>query len=287
MKYQFIQQYARIFHIERMCQVLKVARSGYYAWRKKPLSTRQLEDLRLKVLIKEIHVQNKRTYGSPRIAKEFKAQKIACGVKRVARLMVDMNLHAHFVKKYRMTSKPGSQNPKCPNRLQGLASLQAPNQVWVSDITYIRTREGWAYLVAVLDLYSRKIVSWQVHHRLTQGFVIQCIQAAWKSRKPSLGLIFHSDHGSQYTSLACQSLLASRGILQSLTGPNHCYDNAVMESFFHTLKTEWISAHDYHSRQQLKQSLFEYIEIFYNRKRRHSSIGYVSPDQYECSLNTS
>jgi transposase InsO family protein len=287
MKYQFIKQHARIFHIERMCHVLQVARSGYYAWRKKPLSPRKLEDLLLKVQIQEIYLQNRGIYGSPRITQELKARQIPCGKNRVVRLMGSMNLHAHYVKKYRKTSTPGAHTPKIPNRLHGLSALHTPNQVWVSDITYIWTQEGWAYLVAVLDLYSRKIVSWQVHHRLTQDLVTGCIQAAWRSRKPSLGLIFHSDHGSQYTSLACQSLLSSRGMRQSLTGPNHCYDNAVMESFFHSLKTEWIYARTYNTRQQLKQSLFEYIELFYNRNRRHSAIGYLSPDHFESLGSTS
>jgi transposase InsO family protein len=287
MKYQFIEQYSEIFHIERMCRVLKVARSGYYAWRKRPLSPRKQEELRFKVQIREVYMQSKAIYGSPRITEELKSRAIPCGRNRVARLMKEMGLRSLVVKKHLKTSRPGTQNPRIPNRLSGISSLRTPNQVWVSDITYIWTQEGWAYLIAILDLYSRKIISWKLHHRLTQDSVIDCVQYAWTSRKPSPGLIFHSDHGSQYTSLSCQSLLKDRGILQSLTGPNHCYDNAVMESFFHTLKTEWTNSQSFNTRQQLKQSLFNYIEVFYNRNRRHSSIGYLAPEQFESFANYS
>ncbi len=281
MIYEFIQGHQIRHSVERMCRLLRVSRSGYYAWRNREPGTRKQEDAMLIQKIREAYRKGRGTYGSPRITKELNAQGIGCGENRIARLMRTIGLKAKSTRRWKRTTDSRHAHPLAPNRLEELEGITHPNQVWVADITYLWTQEGWFYLAAVLDLYSRKVVGWCMQNRLTQDLVIQSFQQAVFQRNPPPGLIFHSDRGSQYTSQSMRHLLQNHQLLQSMTGRGNCYDNAVMESFFHSLKTEWVRFHTYQTRLEAKQSLFEYIEIFYNRIRRHSSIDYYSPNDYE------
>jgi transposase InsO family protein len=231
--------------------------------------------------IREAYQKGKGTYGSPRITRELQEQGIHCSRNRIARLMRKMGLKAKSTRRWKRTTDSRHSQSIAPNRLKELDDITQPNQVWVADITYLWTHEGWFYLSAVLDLYSRKIVGWSMQDQLTQDLVIQSFQQAVWQRNPKPGLIFHSDRGSQYASQTMRTILQNHQVLQSMTGRGNCYDNAVMESFFHSLKTEWVYFQTYATRSKAKQSLFEYMEIFYNRVRRHSSIDYKSPNDYE------
>jgi putative transposase len=281
MIYEFIEQHRPIYSVEKMCQVWRISRSGYYAWRTREPGTRGLEEEMLKQKIQEAYRKGRGVYGSPRITKELNAQGIRCGKNRIARVMQKIGLKAKSVRRWKQTTDSRHSQSIAPHRLKALKTITRPNQAWVSDITYIWTQEGWFYLAAVLDLYSRKIVGWCMQERLTQDLVTNSFQQAVFQRNPGQGLIFHSDRGSQYASQSMRTLLQTRQAVQSMTGRGNCYDNAVMESFFHSLKTEWVRFQIYATRSEAKQSLFDYIEIFYNRVRRHSSIDYYSPNEFE------
>lgn len=264
-----------------MCRVLEVTRSGYYAWRKRPLGKRRQEDERLREAVKRVFQQNKGRYGSPRVTKQLHAQGIRCGKNRVARLMKADGLQATAKRKFKVTTDSRHSYPVAPNLLSRDFTAARPNQVWVTDITYIPTLEGWLYLAAVMDLYSRQIVGWAMDRTLTRELVIRALKQAIGRRNPPQGLIHHSDRGCQYASHEYQRLLKEHGFLPSMSRKGDCYDNACMESFFHTLKTELIYHQRYRTRSQAKLSIFEYIEAFYNRVRLHSTLGYVSPYYYE------
>lgn len=281
MKYQFMQTHRKLFSVERMSQVFKVSRSGYYRFRKAPLSPRAQANKELLPKIKEVYQRNRGVYGSPRIYRELRAQGEPCSRKRVARLMREADIIAKMKKRFKRTTRVNPKASAAPNLLQQEFSAQKPNERWVADITYVATSEGWLYVAAVLDLYSRRIVGLAQSEQMTSDLVCQALQQAITHRSPDEELIHHSDRGCQYTSEAFQALLSEANITCSMSGTGNCFDNAAMESFFHTLKTEHIYFENYATREQAKQSIFEYIEVFYNRQRRHSTINYLSPMAFE------
>jgi len=261
--------------------VLKVSRSGYYQWIKYPKTTRKIEDRDLKQEIIVIYHNSRKTYGSPRIHQKLLREGYHLSKKRVERLMKEAGIHAVAKKKYRATTDSKHSLPVAANHLNRNFSVNKLNQFWMADITYIYTQEGWLYLSTIMDLFSRKIVGWSMKNRITPDLVIEALNMAIKQRKPSWGLLLHSDRGSQYTSYFYQVLLGKRGILCSMSRKGNCWDNAVMESFYRTLKVELIYPKKYETRIEAKRDIFEYIEIFYNRERLHSFLGYNSPEEYE------
>lgn len=281
MKYAFIRDHAREWAVSRQCAVLEVSPSGYYAWLERGLSARAQANARLGEQIVEVHRSSRRRYGSPRVWEELRARGERCGRHRVARLMWRMGLRAKGAKKFKVTTDSGHGDAVAPNRLKQKFSAPAPNRRWVSDITYVWTREGWLYLAVVLDLYSRAIVGWSVQPRMTRELVCDALTMALWRRKTVKGLVAHSDRGSQYASGDYQRLLAHYGIECSMSRKGNCYDNAVAESFFATLKKELLDGEHPKSRAAVKSDIFEYIEVFYNRLRRHSTLGYLSPMDYE------
>lgn len=278
MRYAFI-RHEHVHHpVWLLCRVMQVSRSGFYAWRGRPKSERAKQDELLTDQIKAIHTHSRENYGAPRVHAELREQRLRCGKKRVARLMRLAGLEGR--------SKGGTKakcskvaRPMTTNLLQGNFSVSKPNTVWLSDLTYLPTREGWLYLAVVLDAFSRRIVGWAMKERLTTALALDAFEMACLQRKPAPGLILHSDRGSQYTSGRYQSALQAAGILPSLGGT--CLDNAVAESFFATLKTEEVQGQPYETRAQARSCVFDYLEVFYNRQRRHTSLGCLSPTCFE------
>lgn len=282
MIFSFIQQHAEEWPVSVMCETLGVSSQGYYAWRTRPDSQQQLRRETLLVEIRAIHAETKQRYGSPRIHAELQqGRDVACCVNTVAKLMRDDGIRAKSARKFRNTTDSNHSLPVAENLLDRQFEAQNPNERWVADITYIPTREGWLYLAAVEDLYSRKVVGWSMADHMESRIVVDALQMAVAQRFPGEGLLTHSDRGSQYASDHYQRLLAKHGIECSMSGVGQCWDNAPMESFFATLKKELIHDEDYRTRAEAKASIFEYIETFYNAKRRHSSLGYLSPAEFE------
>jgi transposase InsO family protein len=281
MKYELMKQHREEFSIERMSIVFEVSRSGYYSFIKNVPSKRKIANEKLIGKIKMIHQESRETYGSPRIHVELKSQGEHCSRNRVARLMKQAGIEAKMKRRFKVTTKANPKAKAAPNLLQQNFTATAPDQRWVSDFTYVATWEGWLYVAVVLDLFSRKIVGLAMHERMTADLVLAALTQAFLHRQPASGLLYHSDRGSQYTSQDFQGLLIFYGMIASMSGTGNCFDNAVAESFFHTLKTEHVYFEKYQTRQQAKESIFEYVEVFYNRKRRHSTLGYVSPMEFE------
>ncbi len=281
MKYLFIQEHRSRFRVEKMCRVFGIARSGYYAWMRREKSIRQKENEQLLATVKHVYLLNRQVYGSPRIAAALHAQGIRCGKNRIARLMRRNGIKAKTVKRYRITTKSKHRFPVAPNIVDREFTAPAADRLWVSDITYIGTREGWLYLAVILDVFSRHVVGWAMSERLYDDLTVDALRQALVRRRPIPGLIFHSDRGSQYASGRFRQWLKSYKITQSMSGTGNCYDNALAESFFHTLKTELTQFERYETRIDARQSIFEYIEAFYNRVRRHSALNYKSPLEYE------
>jgi len=267
-----------------MCRALEVSRGGFYCWIRRFKSRREQENEQLLIEIREEFRKGRKTYGSPSITRELKKQGKKVNKKRVARIMRENGIRAKTKRKFKVTTHSGHKYPISPNLLNQDFTASGPNKVWVSDITYIATKEGWLYLAVILDLFSRRIVGWSMMDRLTRQLVMDAFQQAVGRRGAIQGLIFHSDRGSQYASYDFRNLLTNYGCLSSMSGKGNCYDNAVSESFFHTFKTELVYGRTYETRREAVSSVFEYIEVFYNRIRRHSSIGYLSPAQFEASL---
>jgi len=280
MKFLFVRGNRSEFPVGKMCQVLKVSRSGFYDWNSREKGQRQMENEMLKEKIKEIFNKSRALYGSPRVHAELKAQGYSCSENRVARLMRGKFV-AKTVKMFRRTTNSDHKYRPAPDLIHQNFVAPAPNSIWTSDITYIRTLEGWLYLAVVLDVYSRKVVGWSMSERLTKELVITAVSNAIIRRKIAGDVIFHSDQGVQYACDVFRSFLKRNKIKQSMSRKGICYDNAITESFFHTLKTEHVYFNQYITRRDARQSIFDYIEVFYNRERRHSSIGYLSPDQFE------
>ncbi len=281
MRYAFISTHEGEFSVKRMCRVLKVARSGYYAWRHRAPSQREQVNQALLEKIRIAHQTSRQTYGSPRIQEYLRQEGVFCSRNRVARLMQKHQIVAVKVpRRYPVTTKQRKGARTAPNLLNQDFSSQAPNQKWVTDITYIDTAEGWLYLAAVLDLYSRRVVGWAMAKRMDTHLADQALKMAWFTRRPATSLLHHSDQGSQYTSDAYLDYLLALGCTVSMSRTGNCYDNAVMESFFATLKTECVRS-QFVTRAQARTVIFEYIECWYNRQRLHSSLGYLSPIEFE------
>jgi len=283
MKYEFIEKYRSCFEVGKMCRALKVSRSGYYRWRKGLMSRRSRENAELLKEIMEIHRKSRFTYGSRRVHAELRERGYLIGHNRVARLMRLNKIRAKTKKRFKITTHSKHERPISPNLLKDTRIVK-PNQVWASDITYIRTHEGWLYLCVIMDLYSRSIVGWRLEDRLTKELVLKSFEMACWRRNPEKGLIFHSDRGSQYASEEFRKALMQKGFIASMSGKGNCYDNAYAESLFHTIKVEEVYGSDYKTKEAAKLRMFDYIEVFYNRVRKHSGLGYLSPYQFEQAL---
>ena len=282
MKYQFMADHQQEFEITTMCRVLKVSRSGYYAWRRRPVSARKMANQKLTEQIEEIHQQSRQTYGSPRIHAELTNRGVHCGHNRVARLMRQAELRAKKNQKLKVKTTDSAHNyPVAPNLLEQDFQASRPNEKWVADITYIATAEGWLYLATVMDLYSRRIVGWAMGDTLARSLPLAALQMALETRQPPPGLLHHSDRGSQYASEDYQAVLTKYQIQGSMSRTANCYDNAPIESFFGTLKTELVHHRHYVTRTDAKTDIFEYIEVFYNRFRRHSALDNLCPVVFE------
>ena len=245
------------------------------------MSKRERENDLIVVEIKAAHDHSRQTYGSPRVQADLKEKGIKCGKKRVARLMKKNGIHAKTKKRFKATTDSGHNLPVAENLIKQNFKVDAPNKVWVADITYIPTEEGWLYLATVIDLFNRGVVGWSMKERMTRELVMEALEQAVCRRRPGAGLIHHSDRGSQYASDDYQRLLAHHGAKSSMSGKGNCYDNACAETFFKTLKTELVYFERYKTRNEAKESIFEYIEVFYNRERKHSTLGYRSPVEFE------
>ena len=274
-------RYRDEFPIERMCRLFRVSPSGYYAWRDRPLSKRAQENALLLPEIRKIHQLSRQTYGSPRVHAELMARGFAAGRHRVARLMHAAEMHGRRPKKRRQTTDSRHHFPVAPNLLNQDFRAERPNEKWLTDITYIWTAEGWLYLATVLDLFSRKIVGWAMDATLAGCLVEKAFGMAVQNRRPGTGLLHHSDRGSQYAAETYQRCLLGYHMQVSMSRTGNCYDNAPMESFFSSLKVEQVHLRAYQSRKEARTDIFDYIEGFYNRMRRHSSLGYLSPDEFE------
>ena len=281
MRYQFIREHREQFRIGTMCKVLGVSRSGYHAWLDRPRSERSQQNARLLEEIREIHRESRQTYGSPRVYAELRRRGKTCGRHRVARLMRLNDVRVHHRRRYRVTTDSRHNLPVAENLLGRHFEVGAANRAWVADITYVPTAQGWLYLATVLDLGTRRVVGWSMGTTLERGLVIRALEMAIGRCQPAPGLIHHSDRGSQYASHDYQRLLKEHGMLPSMSRKGDCWDNAVMESFFHTLKTELIGNRVFRTRGEARVEIFRYIETWYNRKRLHSALGYMAPDEYE------
>jgi putative transposase len=284
-KYQAIKDHACRFKISLMCRTLRVSTAGYYDWLDRSESARACGNRRLLVAIRACHLRSQRNYGSPRITRELRETGQRCSENRVARLMRVHGVRARRVKKWRATTQSAHALPVARNTLNRQFDVGAPNRVWASDISYLWTEEGWMYLAVVMDLYSRAIIGWSLQPYLTTQLALDALQMALWRRKPSPGLLHHSDRGVQYAAADYQRLLAKHGIECSMSRKGNCWDNACVESFFSTLKLERVYHQQYRTRAEAKQDVLEWIELTYNRQRRHSSLGFRSPAQFENLAN--
>jgi putative transposase len=279
MKYRFMEKHRDTFKVKRMTKVFGVSRSGYYAWRIRRPSARQQDNEQLLEHIWDAHKRSRSLYGSPRITAELNEQGMRCSKNRVARLMRDNRIRAEVRRKFRKKTTDSRHNYALAANL--LIDRNQVERVWAADITFIPTFEGWLYVSAVMNVRSRKIIGLSMSEQLPQELTASALKDAVSRQKPSEGLIHHSDRGRQYASYVYQDLLKRYGITPSMSRSGNCYDNAFMESFFGTLKREWVHERRYRTRQEARLSIFEYVEVFYNRIRRHSALGYRSPQQYE------
>ena len=284
MKYRFINEHRGNHSVERMAGVLGVSRSGYYGWVGRGESDRSCANRDLIEAIGRIQKRVKYRYGSPRVTAELRREGMAVGHNRVARLMSENGLQAKTKKRFRRTTKAAESRPPAENLLNRNFTVSRTNTVWVSDITYCATAEGWVYLAVVLDLCSRRVVGWSMSSRLTTDLVLRALWMAVLTRNPPEGLMFHSDRGSQYTSRAFVRALERRGMIRSMSRRGNCWDNSPSEAFFSSLKTELMGGKAFPGRRQAQAEIFEYMEVFYNRQRLHSSLGYMTPEEYEEAL---
>ena len=273
MRYRFVDENMETFEVGVMCGILRVARSGFYAWRERPESKRDVESARLGKLVEKVHEESRRNYGSPRVHAKLRAMGEKVGRHRVTRLMREKGLHGRVKRPYRTTTKADASHPVAPNLLNRDFSAERRNQVWVGDITYLRTQEGWLYLAVLLDLHSRSVVGWSMSERMPVQLTLAALDMAIGRRGSVIGLIHHSDRGSQYTANAYQARLLGLGVQTSMSGKGNCYDNAVAESFHHSLKTELMDEMPFRTRAEARAKIFDYIEVFYNRERLHSTLG--------------
>lgn len=281
MKYAFITTHRRAFRVRRMCNALGVSRSGYYAWCERPESQRSRANRRLVVQIKALHHQTRQAYGAVKLWQALRAHGIVCGRHRVARLRRACGIQTRRHRRFKLTTQSQHGYPLAPNRLAQRFAVARPDRVWAGDITFIPTRAGWLYLAVLLDLYSRRVVGWSMSDRLKQGLVLDALKMALTHRRPPRGLLHHTDQGRQYAGQEYQHLLATHGAIASMSRKGNCYDNACVESFFSTLKNELIHHASYRTRNEARTAIFDYIEMFYNTRRLHQSLGYQSPVEYE------
>ena len=270
-----------MFSVLEMCRVLEVSRSGYYRWLKRKPSQRDIDNQRLNAEIREIYDGSKGRYGSPKITQELQDRGYRVSKNRVARRMRDAGLRSKVRRKYRVTTDSKHHFPVAPNLLERNFTAEAPDKVWVSDITYLATRSGWLYLTVIIDLFSRMVVGWALSSSLSHEMAVTALKRAIKRRRPGDGLIFHSDRGVQYACTDFRKELGKHRFVQSMSRKGDCWDNAVAESFFGIMKTELVYHEQYKGHQDTLHSIFEYIEAFYNRERRHSTLGYLCPVEYE------
>jgi transposase InsO family protein len=283
MRYQFVDEHREQFAVTSLCCALGLKRSGYYSWRDRPESRRSRENRRLVVEMRVIHRQYDRRYGSPRMAEELRSRGLRCGEHRVARLMRQAGIRAKAPRRFRVTTDSGHQLPVAANVLNQAFSVSQPNAVWASDITYIWTSEGWLYLAVVLDLHSRQVVGWASSGRIDTDLTLLALERAVRRRQLVTPPLHHSDRGKQYAAERYQKVLTDHGIQCSMSRRGNCWDNAVVESFFASLKKELIHGERFETRQAAQVALFDYIEVFYNRVRRHSTLGQLSPAEFEQS----
>lgn len=281
MKYQFMKDNSDIFPVKKMASAMRVSRSCYYAWLKSEPCAHDLRDKELIVEIRRIFENSGKRYGSPKVYRDLKDAGYACSRNRIARLMRENGLAARRKKRFKVTTDSSHDYPISPNLLDRNFTADAPNRCWVSDITYIDTTEGWLYLCSVLDLFSRRVVGWSMASHMRADLAIDALEMAVKHREPAPGLLFHSDRGVQYASVAFRNRLKFYQMDQSMSRKGNCWDNAPAESFFSTLKMEEVYLRKYRTKEEARLCIFEYIEVFYNRQRRHSSLDYVSPVNYE------
>lgn len=282
MKYQFIKTHRSDHRVEKMCQVFGISRSGYYSWLHRSESKTACENRGLIAKIRAVHADAKKAnYGSPRMTEELRAAGLSCSIARVARLMRAEGIRAKRHRPCKVTTDSAHTKALSPDLVNQCFQTDAPNQIWVSDITYVKTREGWLYLTAIIDLYARNVVGWSMSDRLlTSHTTAAALQHAYTRCTAPKGLIFHSDRGKQYAADEFRTLLTQYECCQSMSGQGNCYDNAVAERFFKTLKTELIYQSTFQTRRQASTAIFDYIETFYNKQRRHSSLGNIAPEQY-------
>ena len=281
MKYAFIREHSQVYPVVRLCQVLEVSSSGYYAWCDRPESPRAQQNRRLTTKIAVFHRASRGIYGSPRIHRDLVDSGEQVSVKRVARLMRMQGIQSKMARRFVITTDSKNTLTAAPDRLQRHFAVEEKNRAWVSDTTFIPTRQGWLYLAVILDLYSRQVVGWAMSDRNNARLVQDALTMAIWRRGDIKGVVVHSDQGSTYASSEYQRRLQEHELLCSMSRKGECLDNAVAESFFGTLKTELVNDEDYRTKDEARRSLFEYIEMFYNRRRRHSYLGYLSPAEYE------
>jgi len=264
-----------------MCKLMKVSRSSYYEWLSAPENIRAKQDEEIAVMVKNIFSEGRKTYGARRIKKRLLQQNIIASRRRISRLMKESKLVCKTTRKFKATTDSSHNKPVAPNLLERQFDVASANRYWVGDITYVATEEGWLYLATVIDLYSRKVVGWSMSNRMKAELVNNALLMAVWQRKPKAGLVWHTDRGSQYASDSHIKIIKQHHIIQSMSRKGNCWDNAVAESFFHTLKTELTYQCKFKTREEAKRVIFEYIEVFYNRIRMHSANDYLSPEAYE------
>jgi putative transposase len=284
MKFEFVHAEKDNFPIALLCRVLGVTRQGYYAHCKRPPSPRQANEQALRERVREVHRQSRGTYGSPRVHAALRSEGLRVGKRRVERTLRSMGLSALSRRRFRCTTSANPEHSVTANHLDRRFHAQAPNTRWVTDISYVWTDEGWCYLAVILDLFSRAVVGWALETTLSTRLPLAALDMAVRRRMPAAGLLHHSDRGCQYTSTEYRSELSKLGVEVSMSRKGNCWDNAVAESFFSTLKRELIYTRSWPGRAALRAELFDYIETFYNRKRIHSTLGYISPAQVEADF---
>jgi transposase InsO family protein len=280
-KFLFIAAQKAFYAVALLCHVLGVSRSGYYAWSKRPKPARAKADAELKAQITVVHAKSRSTYGSPRVHAELRSKGMSVSRKRVERLMREEGIKARQKRRFRRTTDSNHTHPIAPNVLEREFTAEAPNKVWVTDVTYIATDEGWLYLAAILDLFSRRVVGWATSATNDRLLALDALDRALCARKPRPGLLHHSDRGSPYASEDYREALRRRGLVASMSRSGDCWDNAVAESFFATLKAELVDHERYPTRAVATASIGDYLERFYNPARRHSHLGYTSPIEFE------
>ena len=281
MKYGFMDQHRNQFPMRLMAKLLGVSPSGFHTWKKRSPSRRELEEYKIIRAIEDIHRSSRGTYGSPRVHAQLKGMGFDVNPKKVERLMKKFGIRAKTKRKFRVTTDSKHNLPVASNVLNRDFSPDAPNKAWAGDITYLWTKEGWLFLAVIVDLFSRQVVGWSMDERITKELTLAALRMGLRRRNPAPGLIHHSDRGSQYAATAYRRLLEARGAVCSMSRKGNCWDNAVVESFFHTLKMELVHHECFETREEARRKIFEWIEVFYNRQRLHSALGYMSPAKYE------